>query len=105
MQGITFGILVSGLVASAPAAAETVSLACAASGGAQTYYLTLDYDNATVTMRDWGTYRATIGDREITWSNGSAFNRLERETGRFEIHNSDYMTVMQCHRGEPSQRF
>ena len=85
------------------ASAEPVSLGCASNPNPSgvTYYLIVDLTSATVTIRDSGTYKAAITGREITWSAGSTFYRLERETGRWEIHSNAGFSVLKCERRKP----
>jgi hypothetical protein len=100
------GILAAAVfVSAAPtASAEVVSLGCAASPGSVTYYLTVDFSNATVAIRDLGIYRANIKEREITWSGqAQTFYRLYRETGMWEIHTASGMSVLQCERRKPEK--
>ena len=89
-------------VVAAAASAQEVWLGCASNPNPSgvTYFLIVNFTNATVTIRGHGTYGASIGDRLITWSAGRNFYRLERETGRWEIHN-DGVNVLQCERRKP----
>jgi hypothetical protein len=93
-------VLATALLSVHPAASgEPIWLGCASNPNPSgvTYYLIVDLEKATVTIRDSGTYQASITGREITWSAGRTFYRLERETGRWEIHN-DGVNVLQCQR-------
>jgi hypothetical protein len=93
------------LSAASAASAQQVSLGCKASPDVSgvTYYLIVDFTNRTVSIRGHGTGNATITDRLITWSAQGPFYRLERETGRWEIHNSGGFSLWQCERRKPEK--
>ena len=106
MTRMPLGMLAAAVFMSAAptASAEVVTLGCAASSGSVTYWLDVDLSNATVNIRNFGTSTANITAREITWSGRArTFYRLYRETGMWEIHTSDGMSVLQCERRKPGK--